>query len=733
MNLSLKVLGGFVVQDGSGAELTLPTRKTRALLGYLALHSNQSQPREKLTSLLWSDRGEKQARHSLNQSVRAIRKLGRDAGLTLLDTDADSVRLIGNDIDVDALRFRSLLDGHPTDAAALYRGPLLDGLTISDPGFSEWLDRARAELNAQACRALERSAVELAQQGQTEAALKTARNLVSLDPLLEEGHRLLMRQLYEAGDRAGAVRQYHACVEILRRELEVEPDNETISLYETIRRNGEYTGQSRASPRVTDQPTAIPAPRRPLATRPWIGSAALTAIVLVVGTVIVALLGSDIRKETPQHRNEAVLRLPDVPSIAVLPFDNLSSDPEQTYFADGMTEDLITDLSRVPGLFVIARNSTFAYKGKAVNFRQVGAELGVRYILEGSVRKTNDQVRINAQLIDIKTGGHLWAERYDGSWNQIFALQDRVAKRIVMALTLNLTKDDVKPIRRYTASSDAYEAFLKGWVYYQRFSADDFTRAVPYFEQAIHLDPNYGRAYAALASLYWKSAREGYTWTSKVSPDSSDWRAFTSSRFKVDKYLELAMRNPSPLAYQVASATSLDLRQFNDAIDLARKSVALDPNDPDGYVALAWAMIYAGHPEEALAEVERAMRLDPKNTAAYFFVHGMALLGVKQYTDALKALLRAQEKYPEHSDVNFPLAVVLGELGRKDEARVTLARYTGAWKAKFMTLDGAMAWWPFKRESDIRLFGNRVADAGLCCRAMLEPYIENLRRGGTLE
>ena len=199
--------------------------------------------------------------------------------------------------------------------------------------------------------------------------------------------------------------------------------------------------------------------------------------------------------------------IPDKPSIAVLPFVNMSADPDQAYFADGITEDLITDLSKVAGLFVIARNSTFVYKGKAIDIREVAKALGVRYVLEGSVRRSVDEVRINAQLIDATTGGHVWADRYDGDLKNIFALQDKVTRHVVTALAVELTKDDRERVaRRGTENAQAYDVFLKGWQHYLRQTPEDFRAAIVQFKKAAELDPEYGRAYAALAATYWEAS-----------------------------------------------------------------------------------------------------------------------------------------------------------------------------------------------------------------------------------
>ncbi len=464
--------------------------------------------------------------------------------------------------------------------------------------------------------------------------------------------------------------------------------------------------------------------------RRWTG---LTAAVVVVLAVAGALW---LRPWAPDAESVSVeptaLPLPDKPSIAVLPFANMSDEKEQEYFADGMTEDLITDLSKISGLFVIARNSSFSYKGQQVKVQQVAEELGVRYVLEGSVRRAGDTVRINAQLIDATTGGHLWAERYDGTLDDVFALQDRVTGRIVAALALNLSPGEARRQRqKETDVPAAYDAFLQGWEYYRRFTADDFVKAITHFEKAVELDPKYSRAYAALASVYWESLRQGRLWTSKVTSDPLNSYLITYD--KAERYAILAMENPSPLAHRVASALHWDYRQSDAAIAEAEKAVALDPNEPDGQVALAWAMIFSGRPQEALAAVEMAMRLDPQHPGDYMYVLGMARLGLDQHEDAVTALRRAHERSPENSDVNIPLAAAYAHLGRLDEARVVLKRYTDVFRVFANNVDGVLGWWPFRREADVRRFGGGLVQAGLCCAEKLEEYIARVRAGGTLE
>jgi adenylate cyclase len=400
-------------------------------------------------------------------------------------------------------------------------------------------------------------------------------------------------------------------------------------------------------------------------------------VVVVLTTVgVVAWWQPWTHRDAPASLERMAHPLPEKPSIAVLPFTNMSADPQQNYFADGMTEDIITDLSKIPELFVIARNSSFTYKGKSVKIQQVAEDLGVRYVLEGSVQRAGERIRINAQLIDATSGGHLWAERYDGSMADVFGLQDKVTQKIVTALALNLG-GKMPGGQERTTNPQAYDAFLRGWQYYRRFTADDFATAIPYFERAIELDQNYGRAYAALASIYWESWRQGRSWFSKVIPD--DPRAFRVSEQKAYKYVELALKNPSPLAFRVASAMAWNFRQFNEAIANAKSAVTLDPNDPDGHVALAWALIFSGRPQEAAPEVERAMRLDPQHPEIYASVLGMSWLAMAKLEDAVRILEQKRLRSTQDRNVNLLLTVAYEQLGRKAEASLALQRYTAVY------------------------------------------------------
>ena len=370
----------------------------------------------------------------------------------------------------------------------------------------------------------------------------------------------------------------------------------------------------------------------------------------------------------PASLEKMAFPLPDKPSIAILPFVNISDDPKQEYFVDGMTEDLITELSQISGLFVISRNSTFVYKGKPVKIRQVAEELGVRYILEGSVRKVGEQVRINAQLIDATTGGHLWAKRYDGQLDDVFGLQDKITQKIVAALAVKLSAGEQQKVtRKETDNIEAYDAFLKGWGHYRRWTPEDFRKAIPYFERAIDLDPNYGRAYAAIASVYTEGYLRAWDWSHILGLSAEAMPSLAG------EYLQKARDDPTPLAHQVASKWYIILLYPEEAIEEAERAIALDSNDADGYMAMAGALIYSGKPEEAVDFVKKAMRLDPHNIANHLYTLGLAHFGMEQFQEAASFFERAFKLNPKMGLVQRAyLAAAYGYLGQEEKARTEL-------------------------------------------------------------
>jgi adenylate cyclase len=337
----------------------------------------------------------------------------------------------------------------------------------------------------------------------------------------------------------------------------------------------------------------------------------------------------------------------------------MSGDPEQEYFADGITEDLTTDLSRISGLFVVARNSSFAYKGQSVDVRTVSEELGVRYVLEGSVRRSGDQIRINAQLIDASSGGHLWAERFDGTMADVFKLQDRVNRRIVAALEVSLTAADERRFDRIeTTSPDAYDLMLRGIEEYNRFTGENLALARALFEQAARLDPGYARAYANIALTY--ATEVNFQWTADREESIRLGLEYAGKA--------LALDDSIPQIYLTRSILYLSQRQHQAALEAAQRTVEVHPNYADGQATLAFIQSYSGKLDEALESLDRAMQINPQGTGVYLAIKGRILFLMRRYDEAIRVLEVALDRNPAFDRIHMHLAAALAELGRLEDA-----------------------------------------------------------------
>ena len=354
------------------------------------------------------------------------------------------------------------------------------------------------------------------------------------------------------------------------------------------------------------------------------------------------------------------VKLPEKPSIAVLPFTNMSGDPEQEYFSDGVTEDLITGLSKVSGLFVIARNSVFTYKGRAVKIERVGQELGVRYVLEGSVRKAGKRVRITAQLVDASTGGHLWAERYDRDLKDIFALQDEVTRKIVSALAVKLTEDEGNRIvRKGTDSLEAYDYTLRGMWYLSVITKEANDRAREMFEKATALDPSYALACSLLGRTYLVEWTFG--WSQKLQSLEQAYE-FAQKAVSLDDLL--------PWGHGLLGEIYLWKKRHDQAIAELEKATNLDPNNADMLTGLGDVLSWSGRPEEAIVLVKKAMRLNPIYPVWYLWGLGHAYFLAGRHEEAITTLKRVLNRNPNFLPAHVYLAASYVELGRLDDARL---------------------------------------------------------------
>jgi adenylate cyclase len=356
--------------------------------------------------------------------------------------------------------------------------------------------------------------------------------------------------------------------------------------------------------------------------------------------------------------------LPDKPSIAVLPFGNISDDPNQEYFADGMTEDLITDLSKISGLFVIARNSSFVYKDQQVQVRKVAEDLGVRYVLEGSVRRVGDQVRINTQLIDAASGGHVWAERFDRKLDNIFAVQDEIIERVVQALELHLTdtEREQRDTGPQTTSLEAYDLVLRARKLLTRFDYEAAAEARDLLERAIEIDPTYAEAFSLLGSYYF-----------------DEWRVWGRNQDRnLTRALELGERavalNPSdPAPHALLAMVHQWRREFDTANAAADKALDLEPKDAITLSNLGSMLNWAGRSEEALDVLQQAVRLDPFHPPNYLERLAFAYAGVGEYEQCVEAAERGIALDPDYVGLFVDLAACYAALGKEEEARAAAA------------------------------------------------------------
>jgi len=384
----------------------------------------------------------------------------------------------------------------------------------------------------------------------------------------------------------------------------------------------------------------------------------------------------------------------------------MSEDPKQEYFSDGLTEDLTSDLSQISSLFVISRNSAFTYKGKAVKLPEVSRELGVRYVVEGSVRRSEDQVRITAQLVDATQDQHLWSERYDRPLTEIFALQDEIRQKIMTALKVKLTPEEHERFQRApTNNLEAYDFYLRGqeslWRAYYEVKKEANEQARQMFEKAIELDSQYAGAYAGLGQTYWLD------WFHQWNPDRAQSldRAFDLAQKAV------ALDDSLAGAHTVLGRVYVWKKQYEQALTEAERGIALDPNNADGYAYLGNVLFFAGRPEEAIGLIEKAMRLNPRYPAFYLLFLGFSYRTAGRYEEALAPLKKVLTLNPNFAPAHINLAICYAELDRLEEARAEVAEVQRL--VPNFPLEVFKSLLPYKDPADIERFLAALRKAGM--------------------
>jgi adenylate cyclase len=370
---------------------------------------------------------------------------------------------------------------------------------------------------------------------------------------------------------------------------------------------------------------------------------------------------------TAAFQSAPALPLPDKPSIAVLPFQNMSGDPEQEYFADGMVEEIITALSRIRWLFVIARNSSFTYKGRAVDVKQVARELGVRYVLEGSVRRGGNRVRVTAQLIDAISGAHVWADRYDRDLSDIFAVQDEITASVAGVIEPALAAaEQQRVLRKPPERLDAWEAYQRGLWHCYKFGAEDNQAAQAFFRQAIALDPNFAPGHHGLVFALWFDT---FLYFSRSLADLLD-------TMLKEARIAVALDDKDAMSHGALATAVVMNGGFEAGVAEARAALALNPNNAQLIAIFGAALCHAGHPAEAIDPLRRAMRASPHDPQTWQWTHwlGMAQFFMRDFEAALETCRQAVHMNPGHSSAHMRIIASLAYLGRLKEAREALDR-----------------------------------------------------------
>jgi len=625
--LRLDLLGGFAARDASGEAIAFPTQKSVALLAYLAINGERAHTREKLAALLWDAHLDGHARANLRQALTRIRRSWPADVPPCICTNGATVSFDCAAIAVDVAEFERLASlGTPEAlerAAGLYGGELLEGFSVRSEAFDEWLQAQRRRLSELYAGVLHTLLGHCANVGAVERGSQIAQQLLSLDPLDENIHRMLMRFYLAKERRSAAIAQYRRCRQILQNELGVEPGAETEALYAEILAERGESHRGPAALHIAELAES--------STRPPQGASVTS----------VSPLG---------------LKMFGKPSLAVLPFENQNDDPAEQYLSDGITEDIITEITRFRDLYVIARNSSFVYRGTSAPSRLIASELGVQYLLQGSVRRRHDRVRVTAQLVAADDGHRIWAERYDDSMNELFAVQEDLARRIAVTLAGRIDEDRLDQARRKPSEHwQVYEYCLQGAAYLRNPSMESSRKARAAFEKALEIDSHCARAYAGLAQAQYR-AWSCFNWTA--------WAKLEDEAVNFARKA-IALDDGDHHAHCILGTVYLFLREFALARKHLERAVALNPNDANSLAnaSLGWTLL--GNAKRGVEDAETAARLDPYCPDWYSATLGLAHFVARDYPAAIKAMERAPDAL---CDTRAYLAAACAYAGRPAEA-----------------------------------------------------------------
>ncbi|HMI97720.1 MAG TPA: BTAD domain-containing putative transcriptional regulator [Micropepsaceae bacterium] len=640
---SLRLFGGFELGALPGGErVALPGKRERVLLAHLALSPNCRQPRRKLATLLWGDATDETALDNLRTCVWSLRKAFGDTEHRVIASEGDDIVLDAAAFEVDALAFRRLAaQSGLTEleaAANLCSGEFLDGFDIESEEFESWRRGEAARYRDQTIDVLTRLMALLGECGETQRAIETGVRILGLEPLHEAAVRRLMQLYGESGRRGAAVQLYRMFADALRTELDAEPEAETRLVFAEIARRGEERTSDPAAPEAK-----LP-PRSSRMARPSDASGGpTTSLVVLAGAAIVAAaLFSywQFAGSVPNSSKAAVAeRTAPTPqagaiSIVVLPLANLSGDASQDFFSDGMTEEITSALAKIASLRVVARTSAFQFKGQNLDVRMIARSLGASHLIEGSVRKIGNRVRISAELIEAASGTNLWTESYEREFTDIFAIQEGIAQAIAGALRVPLgLKQGDTLVRNQTKDLDSYLQYLRAKALVRARGLTRMTEAAALLEEVVSRDPEFAPGWALLAQAY------EFTPTFHPARNSS---AVEEYRRVVDASLPRAEA-------------------------AAQRAIQLDPNNADGYLALGYVQAVRGKWLVAEELYSKARAFDPNNSDA-LHLYGLLLVEVGHVREALAMRQRLEAQEPFVPVFNSITGLVLWLNGQNDAA-----------------------------------------------------------------
>ena len=613
---TLRLIGRFRLKADDDTVVDLPSRRSRALLAYLALAPERSASRERLCGLLWSDRAEAQARASLRQCLLELRGALSACDLDLLDVSRESIGLQADAVDVDVDALEASLTGDATGLAAslssIGADRLLDDLEIGGL-FEEWRGQARERLDRVIATAVRSRLGALAAEGDWAKTRTLADAFLQRDRLDETVVAAAMRADVALGATGAAHRRYQNLEADLRKELGVAP--------------GAATRAALAVPATAVQ-APVPAP-------------------------------TSVQTATAETAERKRLPLPDRPSIAVMPFKNLSGDPEQEYFADAITEDIVSALARWRWFFVIAPESSLNFKNREFDAARIGHELGVRFLLEGSVRKSSGRVRVSARLIDVSDGSHTWTERFDRDLTHVFDLQDEITEQVAAAIEPAMIRGEgLRIARKAPADYGTLDFFYRGMWHLHNMTEQSDVEALSLFEEVVRREPELPMGYVGVSRILYARAVYG------TAPDPIE--LLNDSRRVAETAIGLDPRDA--YGYYARSAASIFLHDHDGALADARRAVEINPNFALAHVRLGQVLVFNGQPELAIEPIERGLRLspfDPQLTVNLNLL-ALALFQARRYEEAVEQSRSAMNRAGDRS--SLMLAASLAMAGRAEES-----------------------------------------------------------------